>query len=105
MTGYEIMLSESQERMLLVAAPENVEDVSAIFEKWDVPCRAVGVVTEERTARVVEGPDTIVAAPVLHLADAPRYRLTGRPSDEGEERKRLWLSDVPPPPDVGGRRR
>ena len=101
MTGYEVMLSESQERMLLVAAPEHVEDVSAIFEKWDVPCRAVGVVTEERTARVTEGSDAIAAAPVPHLADAPQYRLTGRPSAEDGERKRLRMSDVPLPVDVG----
>ncbi len=101
MTGYEVMLSESQERMLLVADPEHVDEVSAVFEKWDVPCRAVGVVTEERTARVTDGSDTIAAAPVPHLADAPRYRLTGRPSAAAEERKRLRMSDVPLATDAG----
>ena len=101
MTGYEVMLSESQERMLLVAAPEHVRDVSAVFEKWDVPCRAVGVVTEEQLARVTEGSDSLAAAPVPHLADAPRYRLAGKPSQEDEARRHLGLSDVPLPSDVG----
>ncbi|MDE2683310.1 MAG: phosphoribosylformylglycinamidine synthase subunit PurL [Chloroflexota bacterium] len=101
MTGYEVMLSESQERMLLVAAPEHVRDVSAVFEKWDVPCRAVGVVTEERVARVTEGSDPLAAAPVPHLADAPRYRLMGSPSPDHVARQHLQLSDVPLPPDVG----
>ncbi len=100
MTGYEVMLSESQERMLLVAAPEHVQDVSALFEKWDVPCRAVGVVTEEQLARVTEGVDSLAAAPVPHLADAPRYRLTGSPSPEDEARRHLQLSDVPLPSEV-----
>ena len=101
MTGYEVMLSESQERMLLVAAPEHVSEVSAVFEKWDVPCYAVGVVTEEQTARVTEGAATIAAAPIPHLADAPRYRLTGQASAESEERQRLRLSDVPQPAAAG----
>ena len=101
MTGYEVMLSESQERMLLVAAPEDVQDVSAVFEKWDVPCRAVGVVTEEQLARVTDRSDSLAAAPVPHLADAPRYRLTGQPSPEDQARRRLQLSDVPLPSDVG----
>ena len=81
MSGYEVMLSESQERMLLVAAPEHVPDVSAVFDKWDVPCRAIGVVTAEPTARVTDGPEVIAAAPVEHLAAAPQYRLTGAQSD------------------------
>ena len=101
MTGYEVMLSESQERMLLVASPDDVPAISNVFEKWDVPCRAVGVVTEEQAARVMEGSDTIAAAPVPHLADAPRYRLTGIQSADDEARQHLRLSDVPLPSDIG----
>ena len=101
MTGYEVMLSESQERMLLVTAPEDVREISAVFEKWDVPCAPVGVVTQERTARVMDGPETIAAAPVVHLSDAPRYRLSGQPSPDSLDRQRLELSDVPDPSDAG----
>ena len=101
MTGYEVMLSESQERMLLVASPDDVPAINDVFAKWDVPCRAIGVVTQEQTARVNEGPDTIAAAPVPHLADAPRYRLAGIPSAEDEARQHLQLSEVPLPSEVG----
>jgi len=45
MSGYEIMLSESQERMLLVVKPEHVEQVGSIFEKWDLQCRTIGMIT------------------------------------------------------------
>ena len=101
MTGYEVMLSESQERMLLVAAPESVPAVSEVFEKWDVACHAIGVVTEEQAARVTEASNTIAAAPVPHLSDAPRYRLSGKPSPDDDARQRLLLSEVPLPSDGG----
>lgn len=101
MTGYEVMLSESQERMLLVTPPEHVSAISSVFDKWDVPCRSVGVVTEEQVARVSDGHETLAAAPVPHLSDAPWYRLAGAPSAEDAERQRLRLSDVPLPSDVG----
>ena len=58
------------------------------------------MVTEEQVARVTAGADSLAAAPVPHLADAPRYRLTGKPSAEDEARRHLQLSDVPFPSDV-----
>ena len=101
MTGYEVMLSESQERMLVVADPQHVPEIRAVFDKWDVACQVVGTVTEERTARVADGSETLAAAPVEHLADAPQYRLAGQPSPEYEARQRLQLSDVTMPDDAG----
>jgi phosphoribosylformylglycinamidine synthase subunit PurL len=52
MTAYEIMLSESQERMLLVTEPKNEEFVKKIFEKWDLNCVTIGKVTEDGMVRV-----------------------------------------------------
>ena len=46
MTAYEIMLSESQERMLLVIKPENLAKITEIFEKWDLDAVKIGVVTD-----------------------------------------------------------
>ena len=46
MDGYEVMLSESQERMLLMLPPEGVDRVREVFDKWDVPCRTIGTVTD-----------------------------------------------------------
>ena len=101
MTGYEVMLSESQERMLLAAAPEQVPVIREVFDKWDIPCHPVGTVTDEPYALVTDGVEPIASAPVSHLTDAPRYRLDGKPSAESVERQRLRLRDVPMPADAG----
>ena len=101
MTGYEVMLSESQERMLLATAPEHVPAIQEVFDKWDIPCRPVGTVTEEPYALVTDGAERIASAPVSHLTDAPRYRLNGQPSQEYANRQRLRLREVPLPADVG----
>ena len=55
MTGYEVMLSESQERMLLVTSPENVETVRKVFQKWDVPCNEIGQVIHQPQAHILDG--------------------------------------------------
>ena len=52
MTAYEVMLSESQERMLLVAAPGREDEIVRIFEKWDLHAEAIGRVTEGQRLRV-----------------------------------------------------
>ena len=101
MTGYEVMLSESQERMLLAAAPEHVPAIREVFDKWDIPCHPVGTVTDEPYALVTDGAEPIASAPVSHLTDAPRYRRNGQPAAESLERQRLRLRDVPMPADAG----
>ena len=52
MTAYEIMLSESQERMLIVAKPENEKAIVNIFEKWDLHCVTIGKVTDDGLVRI-----------------------------------------------------
>ncbi len=97
MTGYEVMLSESQERMLLVTPPEHVERVSQVFRKWDVPCREIGQVIREPQAHILDGDRGVAQLSIKQLTEAPRYRLKGAPSREQLERQRLSLDDVPLP--------
>ncbi len=52
MTAYEIMLSESQERMLIVSKPENEKAIIKIFEKWDLNCVTIGKVTDDGLVRI-----------------------------------------------------
>src|SRR5262249_6160460 len=52
MSAYEVMLSESQERMLLVAEKGREQEVIRIFEKWDLHAEPIGAVTESRRLRV-----------------------------------------------------
>ena len=97
MNAYEVMLSESQERMLLVALPERVGEVKEVFERWDVDCREIGRVITEPDARIYDGTEPVADLPILPLSEAPVYRLQGRPSDEDVARRKLLLMDLPLP--------
>ena len=97
MAGYEVMLSESQERMLLVVPPGNVSQVREVFERWDVPCQEVGQVSEEPFARISDGSDLLAHLPIGELNGPPQYRLQGAPSQDYEERQSLTMRDLPAP--------
>ena len=74
MTPYEILLSESQERMLVIVTKGEEEKVRAIFEKWDLPYAEVGIVNDDGMMRVREGDAVAVEIPARKLADdAPLY--------------------------------
>jgi phosphoribosylformylglycinamidine synthase len=79
MTPYEIMLSESQERMLLVAKKENVAEVQKIFAKWDLDAVDIGEVTAGRNLRVSFCGETVVDVPVDAVVNlCPVYRRPSR---------------------------
>ena len=74
MTPYEIMLSESQERMLIIVEKGKEHVVKEIFEKWDLPYAEVGVVKDDGMMRVKVGDVTVAEIPARQLADeAPIY--------------------------------
>jgi phosphoribosylformylglycinamidine synthase len=74
MTPYEIMLSESQERMLIIAKRGCEDVVRQVFDKWDVPCAEIGQVTSDGVMRVRNNGTTAAAIPAKALADeAPLY--------------------------------
>jgi phosphoribosylformylglycinamidine synthase len=70
MTPYEIMLSESQERMLLVAQKGREQEVSRIFEKWGLDAVEVGRVTPDDKLRVLEHGKVVAEIPNQALTDA-----------------------------------
>jgi phosphoribosylformylglycinamidine synthase len=82
MTPYEIMLSESQERMLLVAALGREEEVKKVFSKWELDAVEIGKVTDDGILRVRMNGRVVAEAPVSALADeTPVYeRPTARPA-------------------------
>jgi len=74
MSPYEILLSESQERMLIIVRSGEEEQVKEVFEKWDLPYSKVGVVTEDGFMRVLNDGSVEVEIPAKQLADdAPVY--------------------------------
>ena len=95
MTPYEIMLSESQERMLLVAKRGREAEVERIFEKWDLHAVRIGEVTSDGVLRVKDRGSVVAEIPNRALTDeAPLYR---RPATEPEylrEAQRLDLESL-----------
>ena len=74
MTPYEILLSESQERMLIIVERGREATVKEIFDKWDLPYACVGEVTDDGLMRVLNHGRVVVEIPADKLAnDAPVY--------------------------------
>jgi phosphoribosylformylglycinamidine synthase len=94
MTPYEIMLSESQERMLLVADNGREEEVYRVFRKWGLEAVEIGVVTSDGKMRVKQHGAVVAEIPARELADeAPLY---DRPHTEplcGADHRLLWSAN------------
>jgi len=76
MEPFEIMVSESQERMLAVVEPARVEEVRAICEKWQTGSAVIGTVTEGGLIRILRGDEVVGEMPVEALVDGcPLYDL------------------------------
>ena len=76
MEPFEIMVSESQERMLCVGEPDKVDAVLALCEKWEVHGTAIGEVTDTGRLRVLRGDEVVGDMPVAGLVDdCPLYDL------------------------------
>lgn len=80
MTAYEMMLSESQERMLLVVKKGREDEIKAIFDKYDLDAVAIGRVTDDKMLRLLHNGQIVAEVPADALAeDAPVYH---KPSAE-----------------------
>jgi phosphoribosylformylglycinamidine synthase len=78
MTSYDVMLSESQERMLVVVQRGREREVETIFHAWDLASAVIGEVTDDGQLTVVDGRDQVARLPVTLLTDgAPMRRLVG----------------------------
>ena len=77
MTAYEIMLSESQERMLVVPRRGAEQRTAEIFAKWGVEATVIGRVTDDGIFRVREGEQVVAEIPVMGLTDCPTYVREG----------------------------
>ena len=100
MSPYEILLSESQERMLLVAARGREEEIRRVFAKWELDAVEIGRVTGDGilTARV-HG-QVVAQVPVALLAEGPRYEKPTRRPDWLHERRRFDPLLLPAPTDL-----
>ncbi|HKY64254.1 MAG TPA: phosphoribosylformylglycinamidine synthase subunit PurL [bacterium] len=91
MTAYEMMLSESQERMLLVAKRGCEEKVVEIFKKWDLDAVVVGKVTDDGWMRLKKDGQVVAELPIGPLTDAaPLYDRPQKPVDLQARQKISW---------------
>jgi phosphoribosylformylglycinamidine synthase len=95
MSAYEMMLSESQERMLMVLKPEKEKEAEAIFRKWGLDFAVVGHTTPSMRFIVKHGGDVMADLPIKELGDqAPEYK---RPFVLGEKPKPVDAAALDPP--------
>ena len=100
MTPYEILLSESQERMLLVARAGREDIVRRVFAKWDLDAAVVGHVTDDGRYRVLFHGEQVVDLPVTVLVDqAPAYERPAAPPADFDDLQALALDQIPLPSD------
>jgi phosphoribosylformylglycinamidine synthase len=97
MSAYEMMLSESQERMLMVLRPEKEAEAEAIFKKWGLDFAIVGTTTDDLRFRIMHEGEEVANLPIKELGDeAPEY---DRPWNEIRKPLVLTPEQVPAPSD------
>ncbi|MCS3729959.1 phosphoribosylformylglycinamidine synthase subunit PurL [Bradyrhizobium betae] len=100
MSAYEMMLSESQERMLMVLKPEKEKEAEAIFKKWGLDFAVVGYTTPSKRFVVKHGDDVMADLPIKELGDeAPLY---DRPHVPSAALPVVHAREVPAPMGIGG---
>jgi phosphoribosylformylglycinamidine synthase II len=99
MSPYHVMLSESQERMLVVVQRGREAEVEAIFQAWDLTSAVIGHVTDDGYLTIVDGADDVARLPVSLLTDGvPLRRLVGVAA---EQPPGLDMDALPPLVDAG----
>jgi phosphoribosylformylglycinamidine synthase len=97
MTAAEVMLSESQERMLVIARKEHEQDVLRHFQRWEIHADVIGRVTDDRMVRIFDGDKLEVRVPATVFTEPPEYRREGtRPKglDELQTYDLAFLPDI-----------
>ena len=97
MTPYEVMLSESQERMLVIVKEGHGEQVRDTFDRWGLASTVIGRVTDDGIARILDGDRLEGEMPVDLLTDPPLYRLDGAKPEGLAELQAYDLESVPLP--------
>jgi phosphoribosylformylglycinamidine synthase II len=100
MTPYEILLSESQERMLVVAKKGHEHEVEAILAKWDLVAAVIGEVIAEPVYRVTEGDHVVAEFPGIRLVtDCPVYHPEAREGEAAVARRAVDVHAIAPKPE------
>jgi phosphoribosylformylglycinamidine synthase len=102
MVPYEIMLSESQERMLIVAQAGREQELLEIFKKWDLEAVIIGRVSSDGYLRCLWHGQVVAEIPAAKISsEAPLYDRPQRRPAEQDELQSLELERIPVPEDLG----
>lgn len=103
MTPYEVMLSESQERMLVVVKKGYQDKVKALFDRWELRSDIIGQVTGDGLARIKEGEKVVSEVPVNLLTSPPIYKRRVKKPDWLERLQTFNVASIPdlPPKKAG----
>jgi phosphoribosylformylglycinamidine synthase len=99
MNAYEVMLSESQERMLVIVDKDRLEEVRKVFAKWKVPVDVIGRVTDDGLVRVKENGEVVAEVPAAALVEAPIYHRNATKPKYLSKVNQLNLASIKEPKD------
>ena len=96
---WEVMISESQERMVAVVAPERLDDVRTVCDRWELPCTVIGEVTAHGELRALHDAEVAGSIPAALLTDeCPRYEPAQKahpveraPVDPVNDEPKTWI--------------
>lgn len=97
MTPYEVMLSESQERMLLAVTAGTESEVFDLFDKWDLDATVIGEFEAGEDVRIFDNGMLVSSTPIITLTDAPRYEFSTPKPDWLTALQNAELTVVPMP--------
>ncbi len=101
MNAYEILLSESQERMLIVLKKGKEDEANKIFKKWGLDFSVIGKVTNTKKLTIIENGETVCDLPIdLITSDAPMYDRPFEKPAYINELKKINLDEIPEPDDL-----
>jgi phosphoribosylformylglycinamidine synthase len=95
MTPYEVMLSESQERMLVIVKNGCEAQVAGLFKHWGLEATQIGHVTKGNEIRIYEGDVLAASLPLDVLTEPPLYTREGRPPEEMAKLQSFPLDSLP----------
>ncbi len=100
MTSYDLMLSESQERMLIIVHKGREEEVKRIFDKWDLPWSEIGFVTDTGRMIVKQHGNVVADIPAKKIADeSPVYQRDAKEPEYLKKVRAFRLDQIPQTPD------
>jgi phosphoribosylformylglycinamidine synthase len=100
MSPYEVMLSESQERMLVIVDKDKLEEVQKVFAKWNVPVDVIGKVTDGGMVRVKDNGEVVAEVPAAALVEAPVYHRKATKPKYLAKANQLNIASIKQPKDL-----